>query len=99
TLMNDVCVLVMSEFGRAADENGPLGTADAKGGVAFCVGGAVQGIWPGVGPIDLENGSFLPPVNDYRDVIMEVLIGHLGISVADAEATFDGFTHTPLGLF
>ncbi len=51
TLMNDVCVLVMSEFGRAADENGPLGTADAKGGVAFCVGGAVHGIWPGVGPI------------------------------------------------
>ena len=103
TLMDDVVIVVMSEFGRTAAENGSSGTDHGKGGLMMLLGGAVQGgqvhgAWPGVGPSDLDDDRFLVDANDYRDVLGDVLTGHLNLSPALLTQVFPGHTYTPVGV-
>jgi uncharacterized protein (DUF1501 family) len=103
SLLSDTVVVVMSEFGREAKENGSLGTDHGKGGLMMLFGGAVQGgqihgVWPGVGAADLESGRFLADANDYRDVLGDVLVGHLGVPVGDLAGIFPGHSYAPVGI-
>ncbi len=79
----DVMVLVMSEFGRTARENGNTGTDHGRGGLMLALGGAVKGgriygKWAGLEDSALADKRDLPVLVDYRDVFAEVLDGLLG---------------------
>lgn len=99
--MADVVVLCMSEFGREVAENASNGTDHGAGGAMLLAGGAVQGgqvhgAWPGLATSALAEGRFLAPVNDYRQVILETLIDHMGGTVPSA--VFPSMNYAPLGV-
>ncbi len=77
-------VLVVSEFGRTAAENGNRGTDHGTGGLAILAGGAVQGgriigQWPGLSKSALWEQRDLRTVNAYESIFKSALIEHLGI--------------------
>ena len=100
-------VVIVSEFGRTAAENGSGGTDHGVGGVAFLLGGAVKGgrvvgDWPGLGRRDLHEGRDLRPVTDYASIFKSVLSDHLGLDRFDvANNVFPQLNHAkPIaGLF
>lgn len=101
-LQQDVSVVVMSEFGRRLRANTGGGTDHGRGNVMMVLGhqargGRMVGRWPGLASDALEEGADLAVLTDYRDVLAELLAGHMGL--ADARAVFPGFTHAPLGLW
>ncbi len=78
-----VTVVVMSEFGRVAAENGNHGTDHGYGGVMMLLGASVAGgqvvaNWPGLAPAQLFQGQDLAITIDYRDILAEVLLDRLG---------------------
>ena len=95
-LMDTTVVVAVSEFGRALKENGTTGTDHGHGGVIFLMGGPVQGgkvagEWPGLTKRRLYLGRDLEVTTDYRQVLTEVLKGHLGVQNADR--VFPWFTY------
>lgn len=96
--MDDVVVLTLSEFGRTVAENGNRGTDHGHansylvvgGGVA---GGRVHGEWPGLDREQLHEGRDLALTTDFRDVIAELLVGHLGAT--DLSRVFPGYPVDP----
>jgi uncharacterized protein (DUF1501 family) len=101
-LMDDVVVLVTTEFGRTAAVNGSAGTDH---GSAYCMmvlgggvrGGRIFGGWPGLAASQLYQGRDLAVAVDFRAVFAELARVQLG--VADSAALFPGFAAgAPLGL-
>lgn len=100
-------VLVMTEFGRTAAENGSKGTDHGHGSAMFALGGRLRGgrvvtRWPGIGPSDLNQGRDLKVTTDFRDVFAEVLDKHMGLAPAQQAPIFPGHTVNPTnypGLF
>lgn len=90
----NTAVLVVTEFGRTVKSNGTGGTDHGTAGVAFLLGGSVQGgqvvgDWPGLSR--LYEGRDLYPANDLRRLLKGTLHGHLGIAEAQlAETVFPG---------
>lgn len=83
-------ILVVSEFGRTAGENGAKGTDHGTGGLAMLAGGAVAGgrilgDWPGLAQSALYQGRDLLAVNPLEAVFKSVLLGHLGLGEAAIE--------------
>ena len=81
--MRDVVVVTLTEFGRTVRENGNRGTDHGHASVSFVMGGGVRGgrvhgRWPGLGDGDLYEGRDLAVTTDFRDLLGEVLSGHLG---------------------
>jgi len=73
-----VVVLVMTEFGRTAAENGSGGTDHGHGGGMLLIGGGVKGgqvhgDWRGLELADLYEGRDLPVTTDFRDVFAAAL--------------------------
>jgi uncharacterized protein (DUF1501 family) len=99
--MEDIVLVTMSEFGRTAREDGNGGTDHGHGNVMMVLGGKVHGgkvygRWPGLEPEQLFERRDLAVTTDYRDVLGELVAGHLG---QKAEEAFPGFTSAPpLGL-
>jgi uncharacterized protein (DUF1501 family) len=88
-------VLVMTEFGRTARQNGTFGTDHGTGTVAFVLGGAVRGgrvlaDWPGLGAGRLLEDRDLQPTTDLRAVAKGLLAQHLGLSQASLALVFPG---------
>ncbi|MGE0314671.1 MAG: DUF1501 domain-containing protein [Lautropia sp.] len=80
-------VVVVSEFGRTAAENGNRGTDHGVASLALVVGGAVRGgrllgEWPGLAAAQLHEGRDLMPTTHYTGVFKGVLREHLGIADA-----------------
>lgn len=99
--MEDVVVVTMSEFGRTAKENGNRGTDHGHANAMFVfggpvAGGKVYGRWPGLAPEQLYEGRDLAVTTDFRDVLGEVVTGHLGLSAA---GVFPGHRISAPGLF
>lgn len=99
---NNVTLLVMSEFGRTAKENGSKGTDHGAATAYFMVGGSqikggVQSAWPGYADEDLERECYLRPTMDYRDLLVEALdwiddgskLSNAQLSSAFTEYTWD----------
>jgi uncharacterized protein (DUF1501 family) len=89
-----VVVLVMSEFGRTARENGTGGTDHGHGNFMLLLGGKLQGgrvlgQFPGLAADQLFEGRDLPVTTDFRDVLAEVCERHLKVS--DAAGLFPGY--------
>ncbi len=99
----DVLVAAMTEFGRAAQENGNRGTDHGHGSVMLLLGGKVRGgrvrgRWPGLAPEALFEGRDLAVTSDFRQVLTECLEGHMGLG--GAAGAFPGFVPgKSLGLF
>ena len=93
--MEDIVVLTMSEFGRTARENGNGGTDHGHANLMFLMGGGVKGgksfgKWPGLAAGQLNENRDLALTTDFRDVLAEILVRHLGCAKPDA--VFPGFT-------
>ncbi len=89
-----VVVVVMSEFGRTARENGTGGTDHGHGNMMLVLGGKVRGgrvlgHLPGLAPDQLFEGRDVPVTTDFRDVLGEVCERHL--NMPDASGLFPGY--------
>lgn len=95
-LWKDTAVMVVSEFGRTAAENGSKGTDHGTGGLAIIAGGSVnggkvRGKWPGLSPKALFGERDLAPENHLESLFKGTLIQHLGLSESQvAETVFPG---------
>lgn len=81
-IMNDVTVVVMTEFGRRAYENASGGTDHGCGSMMLLMGGGVLGgqvysNWPGLRDDQLFNGD-LDVTVDYRTVLTELMLKRMG---------------------
>jgi len=99
--IDDLTVVVMTEFGRRAVENASLGTDHGHGGAMFVLGGGVEGgrvhaLWPG-----LEDGQLFGPGDlavtiDYRDVLAEIC--RLRLNNPSVEAIFPDYQPVARGI-
>jgi len=99
--IDNVAVVVQSEFGRQVKENASFGTDHGLGNPMMILGGGgnggqVYGPTLGIAPAD-RIGDSLVPQTDFRNVLGEVASGLLGHP--DVDAIFDdpSFTYTPVG--
>jgi uncharacterized protein (DUF1501 family) len=99
--MADIVLVTMSEFGRTVRENGNTGTDHGHGDLMFVLGGPVRGgkvygQWPGLAQEQLYQQRDLAVTTDFRDVLGELVRGHLG---QKADQVFPGHkAGEPLGL-
>ena len=79
----DTIIVTMSEFGRAAAENGSGGTDHGHGNAMMVIGGnirgGVHGRWPGLGDAHRFEGRDLAVTTDFRDVFSEIVTTHMGV--------------------
>ena len=81
--LDNVTVVVMTEFGRRLGENNGLGTDHGRASV-FCAiggkvkGGKVYGTWPGLAPANLDSVGDMKVANDYRVALAEILEHEMG---------------------
>jgi uncharacterized protein (DUF1501 family) len=92
--MQDVVLVTLTEFGRTVRENGNRGTDHGHASVSFVLGGGVRGgkvhgRWPGIAPDRLYEGRDLAITTDFRDLLGEVLVRHMG--TRDLEKVFPGY--------
>ena len=92
--MEDIALVTMSEFGRTARENGDRGTDHGHANVMFVMGGDVRGgkvygEWPGLADEQLYEGRDLALTTDFRDVLGELVMKHLGNR--NLKAVFPGY--------
>jgi uncharacterized protein (DUF1501 family) len=95
--MADTIIITMSEFGRAAAENGNRGTDHGHGNAMLLLGGPVKGghvygRWPGLKDDQRFEGRDLAITTDFRDVFTDVIAKHLGAAPATLARVFPGFT-------
>ncbi|MCU6496768.1 DUF1501 domain-containing protein [Rugamonas sp. A1-17] len=81
-LFDQTTIVVMSEFGRTARENGNGGTDHGHGNAMWVLGGGVKGgkvlgDWRGVGDAELNEGRDLPVTTDFRTVLATIAERHL----------------------
>ena len=98
-LFDDTVIVVMSEFGRTARENGNRGTDHGHGNAMWLLGGKVQGgqvagEWKGLADAQLNDGRDLPVTTDFRHVLAHVAERHLRL---DASALARTFPNLPAG--
>ncbi len=96
--MEDVVLVTLSEFGRTAFENGNRGTDHGHANALFVVGGPVRGgkvygNWPGLEREQLFEGRDLALTTDFRDVLGEILVHHLGAT--NLRSVFPGYDLRP----
>lgn len=89
----DTLVLVISEFGRTARENGDGGTDHGHGNAIWILGGNVNGgrvygDWPGLEEASLYQNRDLAVTTDFRSVIASLLERHLRLPDATLARIF-----------
>lgn len=100
----DTVIVVLSEFGRTARQNGNGGTDHGHGNVIWLLGGSVaggtvHGRWPGLAAGALHEGRDLSVTTDFRDVLATVAEHHLKLPDRQLPALFPDFVPAaPLAL-
>jgi uncharacterized protein (DUF1501 family) len=91
----DTVIVTMSEFGRAAAENGNGGTDHGHGNAMMVIGGnvrgGVHGKWPGLGDANRFEGRDLAVTTDFRDVFGEIVTAHMGVARDSLSRIFPGY--------
>ena len=92
-MFDDTNVVVLSEFGRTARENGNRGTDHGHGNVMWVMGGEVNGgkvhgDWPSIAETSLNEGRDLAVTTDFRSVLIDVAERHLALSDAQMDSLF-----------
>jgi uncharacterized protein (DUF1501 family) len=95
-LFRDTTIVVMSEFGRTAKENGNGGTDHGHGNVMWLLGGQlaggkVYGNWAGLDAAHLNEGRDLPTSTDFRSVLSWTLNSYVNVSSNDLKKIFPNF--------
>lgn len=95
-MYQNTTIVVMSEFGRTARENGNGGTDHGHGNVMWLLGGGtpggkVYGRWGGLADSHLNEARDLPTTTDFRSVITNVLGNQMGLSKQQILTVFPGF--------
>ncbi len=102
-LIDDVVVIVGTEFGRTVIENGSRGSDHGHGSTWFAFGGpTVPGVGPDVSTLDtgsLRSGRYMPTVTDYRDVVAEIMIRHMGMPQGLVSTIFPNHSFVNHNLF
>jgi uncharacterized protein (DUF1501 family) len=96
-LIDDVLLLVTTEFGRTAAQNGSQGTDHGFAHCGLFLGGSVRGRrvhgnWPGLSPAALNEGRDLRHTVDFRDLF---LAAARWLGVTDSAAVIPGYTPGP----
>jgi uncharacterized protein (DUF1501 family) len=94
--MSDVVVVTMSEFGRAAHQNGNRGTDHGHGTCFFTMGGSIKGgkvygDWPTLAPDKLFQDRDLAVTTDFRDVFGEICARHFNVGMNDRAKLFPNY--------
>ena len=102
-VFDDTTVLVISEFGRTARQNGTGGTDHGHGNVMWALGGniaggKVYGRWPGIDPSALNEGRDVAITTDFRQVLAGVCMRNLGLPDNRLASVFPGFDGAPLDI-
>ncbi|NOY67764.1 MAG: DUF1501 domain-containing protein [Gammaproteobacteria bacterium] len=102
TRMQNITVLINTEFGRRVSQNASLGADHGTGSLAYVMGGGINGgqvfsNWPGLSDQNLEMNEDLKITTDLRSVQAELLTKRLGGT--NMNTVFPGFTYTPAGIF
>ena len=92
-VFDDTVIVVMSEFGRTAHENGNRGTDHGHGNVMWVMGGPVaggkvHGRWPGIDESSLHESRDLAITTDFRSVVADVAERHLQLPDAQLDQLF-----------
>jgi uncharacterized protein (DUF1501 family) len=101
SVQQGVTIVVMSEFGRRAYENGGMGTDHGHGNVMYMFGRGINGgkvytrRWPGLSPDSLDRGDLARTI-EYRDILGELLVKRMGND--KVSEIFPGHTFNFLGL-
>jgi uncharacterized protein (DUF1501 family) len=102
-LMDDIVVLVGSEFGRTKKQNGSTGTDHGDGGAWFAFGGPTSNkIAQDVESIEDSPNvprDWLPTLTSYRDIIGEIMVRHMGMREEMVNIIFPGHEFKDLRLF
>ncbi|MDY7537370.1 DUF1501 domain-containing protein [Undibacterium sp. RTI2.1] len=102
-LFDDTTIVVMSEFGRTAHENGTGGTDHGHGNVMWVLGGKVaggkvHGRWSGLDENSLYEGRDLAITTDFRSVLSQVAERHLQLSDKQLATVFPLMPRADAGL-
>ncbi|HEY8026710.1 MAG TPA: DUF1501 domain-containing protein [Burkholderiaceae bacterium] len=81
-IFDDTTIVVMSEFGRTAKQNGNNGTDHGHGNAMWVMGGGVNGgkvyaDWRGMEENQLHEGRDVPVTTDFRHVLAQIAERHL----------------------
>lgn len=91
---HNTTVIVVSEFGRTFRENGSKGTDHGYGTTYWLLGGDLRAKTPIIGeqielkPDNLNEGRDYPILTDYRNVLFDLSVGHMGLSHSSAKSLF-----------
>ena len=103
SIIDDVVVLVGTEFGRTVLEIGTRGTDHGHASTWFAFGGPTSsGVAPDVTTLDraqLRDGRFLPATVNYKDIISEIMINHMNMSSGLVSTVFPRHNFTDHELF
>jgi uncharacterized protein (DUF1501 family) len=104
-IMDNVLIVIFSEFGRTVVENGTNGTDHGWGNCMLALGGTIPktkrenkyflNTWPGLDDNKLNQGRDIKDTIDFRNVFGEILSKHLGYKeikkiIPDFEFNFPG---------
>jgi uncharacterized protein (DUF1501 family) len=103
TLWPGTVVVVMSEFGRTARENGNRGTDHGHGNTLWVLGGGIAGgriagAQVAVDEAHLYQNRDFPVLNDYRSVLAHLFARVYGLDAARLERVFPGAKPQDCGL-
>ena len=98
TLMDQVTVIVQSEFGRRVLPNASGGSDHGYGNVMLAIGnrvhgGQLHGSFPGLDDNSLYEGEDVAVTTDYRQILSEALIDRMGLPAGQIGQVFPGFSH------
>ena len=90
--MNEITLMVVSEFGRTINVNGNGGTDHGRGGAMFAFGKSINGGIYGPFPNVIEDGpeGDLTVLTDFRQVYAEILDRRLG-NAANMSFVLNGY--------
>jgi uncharacterized protein (DUF1501 family) len=98
-LFKDTNIIVMSEFGRTAKENGNGGTDHGHGNAMWLLGGSlpggrVYGKFSSLANGELHEGRDLPTSTDFRSVIGSLISQDFELSQKQMNAVFPSFNNS-----
>ncbi|MEM9764263.1 MAG: DUF1501 domain-containing protein, partial [Pseudomonadota bacterium] len=99
--MDDIIILVCTEFGRTVKQNGSVGTDHARGAAWMMIGNNVNGGMADdivtLEETELERGNRIPTVVDYKDLVAEILVKHLNLPQGMVGDVLPGHSFTDNG--
>lgn len=102
-LRDDVMLIAGTEFGRTVYENGSFGTDHGQGGAWWAFGGPARSVVANdvmnLADENLLSNRYVPNVVDYRDIIGEIMIRHMGVQEAMLTSLFRTHTFSNNNLF